>query len=138
MRKDLSAITCRLCLPLFLVWLSGCGAKQAALADTGVIRLENQAMGKVYVAWSDAHEVEGGFLVTGVVRRKDTVGPPIKAIVDVEVVSPGGAVLDKAQSDSLYVPHRKASRIQGFERFSVRFSKMPPEGSSVRIVARGS
>lgn len=138
MRKDVLMVMCRLWLLLLLVWLSGCGGRQANLADTGAIHLENDAPGKVYVAWSEAREVKGGLLVAGVLRRKDTLGPPIRATVDVEVVSPCGAVLDRAQSGNLCVPCRKVSRTQGFERFRVRFPKLPPEGSRVRIVVHSS
>lgn len=138
MRRNPWSVTCGLCLPLIAGWLSGCGGRPAGLTDTGTIHLESQAPGKVYVAWSDAHEENGGFVVTGVLRRKDVVGPPIKATVEVEIVSPCGSILDKAQCDPLYVPHRKVSKVQGFERFRVHFPKMPPEGSSVRIVARSS
>lgn len=137
MRKHLSPIG-RLCLPLFLLSFSGCAGQQAGLADAAAIHLENHATGQVHVAWSDAHEVDGGLLVTGVVRRQDIVGPPIRTTVDVEIVSPSGDILDRAQSDSLCVPHRRTSRMQGFERFRVRLSRMPPEGSSLRITARGS
>jgi hypothetical protein len=136
MNKSVSVAACGLGLLLLLVGLSGCGGGQTGLVDAGKIHLESHAQGKVYVAWSDAHEEEGGFVVTGVLRRQDTVGPPIKATVEVEIVSPCGSILDQAQSDHLYVPHRKVNKVQGFERFRVRFPKMPPEGSSVRIVAR--
>ena len=138
MNKRVSVAACGLGLLLLLAGLSGCGGGQASLVDSGRIHLESDAPGKVYVAWSDAQEEEGGFLVTGVLRRKDTVGPPIKATVEVEIVSPCGSILDQAQSDDLYVPHRKVNRVQGFERFSVRFPKTPPDGSCVRIVARPS
>jgi hypothetical protein len=138
MNKRVSVAACGLGMLLLLVGLWGCSAGQTSLTDTGRIHLESHASGKVYVAWSDAHEEKGGILVTGVLRRKDVVGPPIKATVEVEVVSPCGSILDQAQSDDLYVPHRKVNKVQGFERFSVRFPKMPPDGSSVRIVARTS
>jgi len=136
MKKGVSFVRYSLCLPAFLVWLCGCGAGQANLVDAGRIHLESDAPGKVYVAWSRAYEENGSFVVTGVRRRQDTVGPPIKATVKVQIVSPCGSILDQAQSDHLYVPHRKVNKVQGFERFSARFSKMPPEGSSVRVVAR--
>lgn len=131
MRRRPLFVLYRLCLLLVFAWLSGCAAEPA-----GALRLENVAAGRVYVAWSEVREGEGGFLVTGVLRRRDTVGPAIKATVDVEVISPSGDVVDRAQSDNLYVPHRRVNQIQGFERFRVQLSRQPPEGSVARVIVR--
>jgi len=138
MKKGLQTAVRGLCLFLPAIGYLGCSGTQVSLVETGAVRLENAAPGKVYVAWSDAYERDGRFVITGVVRRKDTVGPPIKVTVDAEIVSASGTILDTAESDALYVPRRRGDRVQGFERFTVRFPEAPPAGSSVRITARSS
>ena len=135
MGKRLSTITAALSLGLFVSIISGCTANRVDLVDSGFLTLEKQAAGKVYVAWSDAYDRDGGFVVTGVLRRSDHVGSPIKAHVDVTVLSPDGRVVDTARSGDVYVPRRITGRGQSFKRFSVPFSSKPPRGSTVRVVS---
>ena len=100
-----------------------------------VVTIEKQAAGKVYVAWSSAHECEDGFLVTGVLRRSDRVGSPIKAHVDITILSPDGHIIDTARSNEVYVPRRRTGRGQSMQRFRVQLPDIPPRGSSVRMVS---
>ena len=67
-------------------FLTGCATNRVDLVDNGVLTLEKQATGKVYIAWSDTYEDGDGFVVTGVLRRRDTVGLPVKAHVDVTIL----------------------------------------------------
>jgi len=116
--------------------ISGCATDRVDLVDTGVLSLEQHTTGKVYIAWSDAYEDGDGFVVSGVVRRRDTVGLPIKVHVDVTILSPDGKVLDEGRSSDIYVPRRIVGRGQSLKRFSVRFGSIPAEGSKVSIVTR--
>jgi hypothetical protein len=136
MKRTLPAFAQLVFLLGLATWCLGCGMTRVSLVDTGAIRLESSAAGKVYVAWSDAYAADDGFVVSGVVKRRDRVGPPIKVTVNAEIVSPSGVILYATESDHLYVPRPTVNRVQGFERFRVHFPERPPEGSSVRIVAR--
>jgi hypothetical protein len=131
MKIRLSAAIGWLCVTALAAWCSGC----AGTGNATKIASETRASGPVYIAWSDARPDKDGLLVSGVVRRSDLVGPPVKVTVAVEVVSASGVILDRAQADAVSVPHRKVNHVQGFERFSVRLPHVPPEGSSLRIVA---
>jgi len=91
--------------------------------------------GSVYVAWSDAYEHEDGLVITGVLRRRDSVGSPVKAHVDVTVLSAEGRVVDTARSGDVYVPRRITGRGQSSKRFTVHLPNVPPRGSSVRVVS---
>ncbi len=115
--------------------VSGCATNRVDLVDAGVVTIDQQAAGKVYVAWSSAHECEDGMVITGVLRRSDHIGSPIKAHVDVTVISPGGRVVDTARSNHVYVPRRRTGRGQSLQRFTVRLPDIPPRGSSVRLVS---
>ena len=102
---------------------------------SGRVALQKQTTGKVRIAWCDAYEDDDGFLVSGVLRRYDTVGMPIKARVDIAVIAPDGRTVDEACSSVISVPRRMVGRYNSFNRFKVRFSKMPPDGSLIRLVA---
>jgi len=118
------------------VTLVGCGANRENMVKSGRITLQKQATGKVDIAWCDAYEDDDGLLVTGVLRRRDTVGTAIKARVDAAVISPDGKKLDEGSSSIISVPRRKTGRLyQSLKRFTVRLSKVPPRGSLVRLVA---
>lgn len=126
------------CVVAFALSSSGCGMSEMGLAREGMVHIDTAAPGKAYIAWSDAYEDEAGFVITGVVRRSDTVGPPVKVRVQASIISPDGAIIDEAQSGDIQVPRRITSRVQGFKRFEIRFPNVPPKGSSVRVVARSS
>lgn len=135
MRKRLSANTVVLSFGLLVSIISGCAANRVDLVDSGLLTLEKRAIGKVYIAWSDAYEHEDGFVITGVLGRRDHVGSPIKAHVDVTVLSPDGRVVDTARSGDVYVPLRITGKGQSLKRFSVHFPSVPPRGSTVQVVS---
>lgn len=136
MRKKHSATIIMLGLSLVSVVMSGCVTNRINLADTGMLNLEQRNNGKVYIAWSGAYEQEDGFVVTGVLRRRDRVGMPIRTHVDVTVLSPDGTILDEARSSDVCVSRRITGRSYlSFERFKVYFPKMPVRGSTVRVIS---
>jgi hypothetical protein len=115
--------------------ISGCAANRVDLVANGVLTLEKQATGKVYIAWSGVYEHADGLVITGVLKRRDHVGLPIKTHVDVTVLSPDGSLVDTARSSDVYVPRRITGRGQSLKRFSVHLPNMPPKGSLVRLVS---
>ena len=134
-QSTLKAVTATL-LFLVLVVISGCTANRTDLVKNGVLNIEQQATGKVYIAWSDAYKEEDGFVITGVLRRRDHVGSPIKTHVDVTIVSPDGTVLDEGRSSGIYVSRRITGRgYQSFERFKIRIPNVPAKGSLIRLVS---
>ncbi len=136
MRRRISAITATALFIVIASVVSGCATGRVNLVDAGVVTLEKQAAGKVYVAWSSAHECEDGLVITGVLRRSDRTGSPIRAHVDVTVISPDGRVVNTACSNHVYVPRRRTGRGQSLQRFKVQLPDIPPRGSSVRLVSR--
>jgi hypothetical protein len=136
--KTVNKIVKMIILVIFVLtfgFLTGCATNRIDLVDSGVLTLEKQATGKVYIAWSDAYEDGDGFVVTGVLRRRDTVGLPIKAHVDITIQSPDGKVLNEGRSSDVYVPRRIIGRGQSLQRFRVSFPQIPPQGSLVRLVS---
>jgi len=117
---------------------AGCVANREDLVKSGHVTLQKHRTGKVYIAWCDAYEDGNELLMTGVLRRHDTVGLPIKAQVDVAVISPDGKVIEEGRSSGIYVPIRirMVGRCQSFKGFNVRFSDVPPRGSSIRVIAK--
>jgi hypothetical protein len=134
MKKTLSATIVTLAFSVLPAIISGCATDRVDLEDSGVLSLEQHATGKVYIAWSDAYEDGDGFVVTGVLRRRDTVGLPIKAHVDITIQSPDGTIIDESRSSDVHVPRRIVGRGQSLQRFRVRFPSIPAEDSKVSIV----
>ncbi len=135
MSKRLSINLITLGLGILAAVISGCAADRVDLVETGVLTLEKQAAGKVYIAWSSAYEQEDGLVITGVLRRRDRVGSPIKTHVDVTVLSPSGQVVDTARSNDVYVPRRITGRGQSLKRFRIYLRNVPGRGSLVRMVS---
>ena len=138
MRRHVVITVCGVGLFMLALLSSGCETSRVSLVETGAVGIKTHAPGKVQVVWSDAYTDENGFVVTGVVRRSDSVGPPIKVNVHVTLLSPDGKILDEAVSNDISVPRQIASRTQSFERFRLRFPNIPPKGTSAQIVVRSS
>lgn len=122
-------------LSVLMTVISGCAAARTDLVDTGVLTLEKQRGGKVYIAWSSAYEQDDGLVISGVLRRHDHVGNAIKTHVDVTILSPDGRVIDTARSNEVYVPRRITGRGQSLKRFRVHLPNLPPRGSLVRMTS---
>lgn len=135
MSKRLSISLITLGLGILAAVISGCAADRVDLVETGVLNLEKQGAGKVYIAWSSVFEQKDGLVITGVLRRCDRVGLPIKTHVDVTVLSPDGHVVDTARSNDVYVPRRITGRGQSLKRFRIYLRNVPDRGSLVRMVS---
>lgn len=114
--------------------VSGCAVHCDDLVRAGVLTLEPHSAGKVSIAWSSACREEDGLVIAGVLSRQDHVGLPIKAHVDITILSPEGHALEESRTPEVYVPAHITGRGQSFKRFEVRFPHVPPQGSSVRLV----
>ena len=122
-------------LVILTMFFSGCADNRISLVDNGVLTLEKQASGKVYIAWCNAYKNKEGITIAGVLRRRDHVGVPIKKHVDVTILSLEGTVLNEARSLDYYIPRDIVGRFESFQRFKVNFPNVPPPGSVVRVVA---
>ena len=136
MKKKVSILVIATVFGILTTVISGCAANRVDLVDSGVLSLAQHTTGKVYIAWSGAYEQDDGFVITGVLRRRDHVGLPIKTHVDVTILSADGTILDEARSADVCVSRRITGRSYlSFERFKVRFPNVPAKGSSVTLVS---
>jgi hypothetical protein len=123
-------------LLLVVISLSCTAANRTDLVKCGVLTIEQKRTGKAYIVWSSAYKEKDGLVITGVLRRRDHVGLPIKTHVDVTIVSPEGTVLDEARSSDVYVSRRIIGRdYLSFERFKIRIPSVPAQGSLVRLIS---
>ena len=134
MKKKVLKLAAVMVLGLLTIVISGCTTDRVDLVDAGVLSLEQHTTGKVYIAWSDAYEDGDGFVVTGVLRQRNTVGLPIKSHVDITIQSSDGTIIDESRSSDVHVPRRIIGRGQSLQRFRVRFPSIPAEGSKASIV----
>ncbi len=136
MKKKVLSLVIATVFSLLTFLIPGCAMNRVDLVDTGKLSLEQHNTGKVYIAWSGAYEQDDGFVIGGVLRRRDSVGAAIRTHVDVTVLSPDGTILDEARSSDVYVARRITGRSYlSFERFKVCLADIPASGSSVRLVS---
>lgn len=124
-------------LALVVVSLTGCMASDRIdLVKSGEVTIEQQRTGKAYIASSSAYDENGDLVITGVLRRRDHLGRPIKTHVDVTIVAPDGTVVDEGRSSGTYVSKRIARRSYlSYERFKIRMPSVPARGSLIRLVS---
>ena len=121
---------------ILAVLSSSAMAGKVDLEKCGAVTIENLKCSKVYIASSHAYEENGQLVITGVLRRSDRVGAPIKAHVDVEVVGADGKVIEQCQSKGVYVSKRIMGRgYRSYERFTIRMPKVPANGSVIRLAS---
>ena len=136
MKKKVLSLVIATVFSLLAFLIPGCAMNRVNLVDTGKLSLEQYRTGKVYIAWSGAYEQDDGFVISGVLRRRDSVGAVIRTHVDVTVLFPNGTIFDEARSSDVYVARRITGRSYlSFERFKVCFPSVPATGSSVRLVS---
>jgi len=87
MNTRLSSALILMALCILTITFSGCAANRVDIVKKGVVTLERQREGKVYIAWSSAYEQDDGFVITGVLMRHDHAGSALKTHVDVTVLS---------------------------------------------------
>jgi len=126
-----------LSLVLLAVFASSCiAANHINLLKNGTVTIETQRTGKAYIASSSAYQENGDLVITGVLRRRDHVGGPIKTHVDVAIASAAGNVTRQASSSDVKVSRRIVGRgYQSYKRFTVRISDVPAKGSVIRLVS---
>jgi len=132
MKKNILNLIIAIICGTSTIVITGCAGNQIDTADSG-LSLGQHTTGKVYIAWSDAYEDGDGFVVTGALKRRDTIGLPIKAHVTIQ--STDGTIINETRSSDIYVPRRITGRGQCLQRFRVRFPSIPAEGSKVSLVA---
>lgn len=126
-----------LTLVLLVVFSSGCTAvNRRDLIKNGTLTIDRQKTGKAYIASSSAYEENDELVITGILRRRDQVGGPIKTHIDVAIVSAAGTVTDEVRSSDIEVSRRITGRSYlSSERFTIRISDVPPRGSVIRLVS---
>ena len=134
-KRRLLILTAALGLAVLAACIPGCTADRVDLVDTGLLALEKQAIGKVYIAWSNAYKRDDGFMETGVLRGREHLGLPIKAHVDVTVLSTASQAINTARSSDIYVPRKVTGKHSPFKRFTVYFPTLPPQGTRVVVEA---
>lgn len=84
MKKKVLSLVIAMVFGTLTIIISGCATDRVDLVDAGVLGLEQHTTGKVYIAWSDAHKDGDGFVVTGVLRRRDIHLYPDPGVAPVE------------------------------------------------------
>ncbi len=136
MKNATLTLTLAISLAALAAAAAGCATNRTALSGAGgLLTIENQSASKVYIAWSDAYKQDEGFVITGVLRRRDHVGLAIKAHVDIEILSPAGQVIHAARSADIYVSKQRTGKFTPFKRFTVYFPNLPPAGASAVVTA---
>jgi len=136
-KTSIMNITVLSLLVLIALSSSSCmAADRTDLVKTGAVTIEQYKDAKAYIAWSSEYEEAGELVITGVLRRSDHVGRPIKTHVDLAIVSPDGAIVSQASSSAVSVSRRITGRgYQSFERFKIRLANVPAKGSVVKLTS---
>jgi len=116
-----------------IVTLTGCSTPTAHLAQQGRVELIRQGSEKIHIPWATVQENDEGFVVSGTLRRRDSVGTAIWTHVDITVCDTAGAMVRQAYSEPIAVPRRKVGGLGHLTRFRAVFDAPPPKAGSIQV-----
>ncbi len=114
--------------------LLGCSASQRQMdAGLSVSSIELKSSENVKLLWADCRQIDGKAHVYGTFRRNKMGRTPMKAQIDVQIISENDEILRTVCSQELNVPIRRPGRATKYERFNVEIGQIPEK--SILIVS---
>lgn len=126
----------RTSLILALVFLvttvtTGCSIQGVNLVEQGIVSIEHDDNGTIFVSSASVRQVDGELVISGIVRRRPPFTTLTSGFVHIEVIGPDGTTIH--HTDTTYKPRTIPRRGSRQARFTVRFPKVPPKGSTVQV-----
>ena len=135
MKLNVLEIAGLLLLVLVLSVISGCGCQQYPASTSSSPVIETRSSETVKVIWADSHQVDDKFVIHGTFRRQFQGGVPMKAHIDVQILSESGDVIREIRTAEMYLPPYQVGKGIRFERFEVQLEDISPDSVTVIVSA---
>lgn len=120
-----------------LIALSGCTCQQNAASDDAVTSVETVSSENVKILWADSRQAEENVVVHGTLRRRAYGSVPMKAHVDVQVLSMNGDILQEVHTPDVYVPRNRPGKGIKFERFEIELQNVSADNKIILTAHQG-
>jgi hypothetical protein len=121
-----------------VVFLAGCCGQQQSVGQRNRLPVETISSDKVRVVWMEGYQEGDKTIVRGAIQRQRQGSAPMKAHVDVQVLSGGGNLLQEVITTEVYLPRRLAGRGIDLRPFEVELQMVPADDSRIVIKAHQS
>ncbi|MHC4645871.1 MAG: hypothetical protein ACYTBJ_10225 [Planctomycetota bacterium] len=134
MKKRLSTAIVTIGFGVLSAIISGCATNRTDLVDEGIVSVETVPSERVKVLWTDVYQDGQDWVVYGVLHRRSQTSCPIRAHVDISILSADGTILEEARTEEIHVAGHVPGKGINWTPFQVRFPGSPPKNSNVRLV----
>ncbi|MHC4624649.1 MAG: hypothetical protein ACYS4W_12190 [Planctomycetota bacterium] len=138
MKERVFSLVVAIVLGMLTAAISGCATNRIDLVDEGLVTVETVPSKGVRILWADVYQDGEDMVVCGVVQRRSDTSYPIRAHVDITVLSPEGTVLQETRTCNIYVARRLAGKGMNWTCFRARLPGTPAEGSRVHMAVHSS
>ena len=135
MKKQISTILGLTALIVVFGTLSGCSCPQYADSQRTANMIKTVSSENVEILWADGHQLDGKMIIHGTLRRKTRNSVPMRAHVDVQVLSADGDVMQEVHSPDVSIPKNLPGKGVKFERFEIEMDGVVSEHSTIIISA---
>lgn len=120
------------------VLAQGCATNRMDLVEQGIVSVETVPGKRVGILWIDVHKDGEETLVYGALQRCRHTNCPVTVHVDVTLLLRDGTELEQAHTEDIYVARHIHGRGINWTPFRVRFGRVPPKESKVKVVVHDS
>ncbi|MBN2514253.1 MAG: hypothetical protein JXB18_15040 [Sedimentisphaerales bacterium] len=122
-------------LAVAVLFLAGCCGQQQSAGQRNRLPVETISSDKVRVVWMEGYQEGDKTVVRGAIQRQRQGSAPMKAHVDVQVLSSGGELLQEVITPEVYLPRRLAGRGIDLRPFEVEFQTVSVNDSRIVVKA---
>ena len=135
MKKEVYNTAGLLVLLFVVTVVSGCGCQRYSAPALSSPTVAARSSETVKVIWADGHQVDDKFVVHGTFRRQLQSSVPMKAHIDVQILSENGDVIQEVRSADIDLPRYRAGKGIRFERFEIELGDTLPNFATVIVTA---
>ncbi len=118
-----------------MVFLAGCCGQQQPASQRNRLPVETISSDKVRVVWMEGYQEGDKTIVRGAIQRQRQGSAPMKAHVDVQVLSGGGELLQEVATTEVYLPRRLAGRGIDLRPFEVELQTVSVDDARIIMKA---
>ncbi len=122
-------------LAVAALFLAGCSCQKQSAGERNPLPVKMISSDKVRVVWMESYQEGDKTVVRGAIQRQHQGSAPMKAHVDVQVLSSGGELLQEVITPEVYVPRRLAGKGIDLRPFEVELQTVPVDDARIIMKA---
>lgn len=135
MKKHLFNTMVPITLITVIIFVSGCGCRRYPAPDLSPFNLKAVSSQNIKILWVDSHKMENNLIVHGTFRRQIYNADPMKAHIDIKILSDNGNLTHEVHTEDIYLPVNQPGKGSKFKRFEIILEDIFPDNSTIVVSA---